>query len=270
VRNRVLEVRGASDSDEFPKELSFFHPHLQFFVKEISAIGGEAKVSLAPSGEVSGLFIYDNYEETGSIFTRSSEVFDYFYGLKPSFVSLFSEFNKNKEEKKKKKLTYDIVSMDDVANARTDYDFRHPVSITTDVDEVESFMLNVHPSMNPKWVKNAMKDDGYYKCFTVKVEGEIVGMSWLALVNRVGWMPDLYVRSQFRRMRIARDLFYARLLYLKLRRARSYYAEIAQDNKAALDHALQVGLKVSRNAFYYFKQDSAPLENPLNEVSSLD
>ena len=80
-------------------------------------------------------------------------------------------------------------------------------------------------------------------------------------------MSDLYVRPKFRRMRMARDLFYARLMYLKLKHAKSYYAEIAQSNQAALDHALEVGLKISGKAFYYFREDA--LENPLNEVSSL-
>jgi len=76
--------------NDLPKGLSLYDPLLRHEVKEALEAGGEAYVSRDPEGAVNGLFIYDSYEATGTIFTKSKEAFDHFYGLKPSSY-IFSE-----------------------------------------------------------------------------------------------------------------------------------------------------------------------------------
>ena len=68
-------------------------------MKEALEVGGEAYVSQNSEGGKNGLLIYDGYEETGTIFTKSREVFDYFYDLKPSSY-IFSELEVAKHPKK--------------------------------------------------------------------------------------------------------------------------------------------------------------------------
>src|SRR5712692_1232957 len=97
VGTNVSEIRSSSDIDfVFPKGLSFFDPYLKHSIKEILGVGGEAYVARTSEGAVSGIFIYDAYEENGTIYTRSKEVFDYFYQLKP-FTFLWAEMRTEHE-----------------------------------------------------------------------------------------------------------------------------------------------------------------------------
>jgi hypothetical protein len=70
---RVSQVRNASDVHSiFPNGFSFFQPYLEYWIKETLEIGGEAYVSETEAGNGSGLFLYDDYEKAGSIFTRTT------------------------------------------------------------------------------------------------------------------------------------------------------------------------------------------------------
>src|SRR5437870_11418217 len=81
---KAVEVRNASDIDfVFPIGFSFFEPYLQYFVRETLGAGSEAYVSRTSEGNISGIFVYDGSEKTGTIYTRSRRVFDYFYELGP-------------------------------------------------------------------------------------------------------------------------------------------------------------------------------------------
>src|SRR5579864_5013180 len=88
---RVSRITATDEQlGDWPKGLTFFEPILRHEVKEALEAGGEAYVSQNSEGVKNGLFIYDGYEATGTIFTKSREVFDYFYQLKPSSY-IFSE-----------------------------------------------------------------------------------------------------------------------------------------------------------------------------------
>ena len=77
---QVSEIKNIDEQlSDLPKGLSFFDPLLRHEVKEALEAGGEVFISQNSEGEKNGLFIYDNYEETGTIFTKSREVFDHFY-----------------------------------------------------------------------------------------------------------------------------------------------------------------------------------------------
>ena len=104
-----------------------------------------------------------------------------------------------------------------------------------------------------KWVRVAL-DNGDI-CSVVKIGGRIVGMGWASLVGDIGRVHTLYVKPQFRRMGIARDLLYARLTWLKSRHARSVFAEISHDNIASLAHVMKMGLTVSGQVFEYFNEE---------------
>src|SRR5437016_13026703 len=79
---KAVEVRSPSDIDfVFPNGFSFFEPYLQYFIRETIGAGGEAYVSRTSEGNISGLFVYDCSEKTGTIYTISKEAVDYFYEL---------------------------------------------------------------------------------------------------------------------------------------------------------------------------------------------
>src|SRR5208283_3465666 len=146
---KVSEIRNAFDmAFAFPSGVSFFEPFLQYFIREILEIGGEACVSRTNYGAVSGLFMYDDAEKVASIYTSSREVFDYFYGLKP-FLYLFAEIKTELENE-----AYDIYRID-LENLAFDHRFTHEISMAdiSQADDIERFMTLTHPGINRNWVK---------------------------------------------------------------------------------------------------------------------
>ena len=244
---QIMEIKSANELSELPVTLSFFPvPYLCYWAKEALDLGGEVRIAKSGDQQITGLFVNDDYEQNGTVFTRSREVFDYFFQLKP-VGSLWSELNANQPS-----FTYDILTMElNAANLK--HDFKRRVSIDTDIAEIERFMSQtVHELLNPKWVRVALVNGD--RCFVARIGNEIAGVAWLSLVDGIGRVPDLYVKPQFRRTGVAVDLFYARLIYLKSMRARSYFAEIAHDNEPGLKHALKVGMKVSGEIFEYYRE----------------
>jgi ribosomal protein S18 acetylase RimI-like enzyme len=243
----IIKIKKESEIPSLPGGLSYFPvPYLKYWIKEALDIGGEAFLSKTSNGETSGLFVYDDYEQAGTVFTKSSEVFDHFFKMKP-FGSCFSEINVENSNH-----AFDILSVVNLDGISLDREFKHLITIEQDVPEIERFMSLTHYGLNPKWVRIALGNGD--KCFAARMGKDIVGMAWLSLVDSIGRVSDLYVKQQFRRNGIASDLFYARLIYLKSRHARSYFAEIAHDNEAAMKHALKVGLKITGQVYEYFGQ----------------
>jgi len=246
---KVSEIWNTSDIDfVFPKGLSFFEHYLQYFIKEILEIGGEAYVSRTSEGGVSGVFIYDEFEKIGTIYTRSREVFDYFYELKP-FNFIFAEMRTEVENE-----IYDIFTID-LENVSIVHRFSHEISMAEDghIDEIEQFMASTHPGINRRWVKVALKNGD--RCFTVRLSNEIAGLGWLSIVNGIGRIHSLYVKPQFRRIGIGEDILYARLLWLKSKHARSAFSEISRYNFPSSRIAMKGQMSVSGQIFQYFKKN---------------
>ncbi len=208
-------------------------------------------MSKSSDGSVSGLFIYDDAEKAGTIFTRSRDVFDYFYKLKP-FNSLFAELKTEHESE-----TYDIYTID-LDNRVIDHSFNHEISVAEDADlsAIEDFMTLTHPGINPKWVEVALNEGD--KCFTVQLGNEIGGVGWFSIVNRVGRLHSLYVKPQYRRIGIGLDILYARLLWLRSIRAHSAFSEISRENLPSSRTAAKAGMIASGQVFQYFRKDSKP------------
>lgn len=247
---RVTRIQRTSELEfSFPTSLSFFSSYLAYYIDQVLRVGGEAYLCRDPDSVVSGLFIYDSSEKCGTIFTRSREVFDYFYHLKP-FNSLFAELKTEHENE-----TFDIYSMN-LDTRVMDHGFSHEISIAepADIKAIDRFMRLTHPGINPNWVKVALSDEE--KCFTVKLSDEIAGLGWASFANGIGRLHSLFVAPQFRRMGIGRDLFYARLLWLKSLHARSAFSEISQLNSASSRIALNGNMIVSGQVFEYFRKDS--------------
>lgn len=245
----VSQVARTSEPTRFPKGLSFFDPHLERYVNETLAIGGEAYISKTGEGEISGLFIYDDFEKSGTIFTRSREVFYYFYELKP-FEILFAEM---KTEHKSE--TLDIYSID-LEKSTSDYRFNHEISIVSqeERDELRQFVELTHPGTNRNWV-NVSLDNGD-QCFTVRLEDEIAGLGWVSDNNGVGRLHSLFVRPQFRGLGIGQDLVFARLLWLQSKGVRSAFSEISRENLASSRIAINAKMKVSGQVFQYARRGS--------------
>jgi GNAT superfamily N-acetyltransferase len=251
---KVSEIPNTSDIDfVLPNGLSFFEPYLQYFVKEILEIGGEAYVTRTSDDNVSGIFIYDNFEKGGTVYTRSREVFDYFYGLKP-FNFLFAELTTEFESE-----IYDIYTVDlenhDIVNR-----FSHEISMEDEeqIGEIERFMALAHPGMNRRWVKVSLKNGD--KCFVVRLGSEIAGLGWVSFVKNIGRIHSLFVNPQFRRLGIGEDILYARLLWLKSKHARSAFSEISRYNPSSSRIAMKAQMRVSGQVFQYFKKNLARKE----------
>jgi GNAT superfamily N-acetyltransferase len=242
---RASEIRNACDIDfVFPVGFSFFEPYIQYHIKEILEIGGEAYVSRTSDGVVSSIFIYDDSEKVGTIYTREREVFDYFYELKP-FNFLFSEMKTELESE-----IYDIYAVD-FENLSIVHRFSYEISVAQKehIDEIEQFMASTHPGINKKWVKVALRNRD--KCFTVRLKNEIAGLGWLSIVNGIGRLHSLYVKPQFRRIGIGEDILNARLLWLKLMHARSAFCEVSRHNLPSSRNVMKAQMRVSGQVFQY-------------------
>ena len=233
--------------DDLPRGLSFFDPILRHEAKEALEAGGEVLVSQNFKGEKNGLFIYDNYEATGTIFTKSREAFDRFYGLKPSSY-IFSEL----EVAEHPKEVWNIWQLD-VDNAPLNHRFKHHVSMEYDVGEIERFMAFAQPESNRQWVSVALKNGD--KCFVVKIGNKIVGISWMTIVGSVARSHGLYVEPQFRRKGIMTDNLQARLIYLRSKRVHTLINEIAESNVESSGHAEKAGERIMGKIFLYTSSD---------------
>ena len=248
---KAVEVRSPSDIDfVFPNGFSFFEPYLQYFIRETIGAGGEAYVSRTSEGNISGLFVYDGSEKTGTIYTRSKEAFDYFYELRPANF-LFAELKTEHESE-----VYDIYTID-LENLGIVHRFSHEISIAEegDVDEIGQFMASAHPGINKRWVNVALKEGE--RCFFVRLGKEIAGLGWLSIVNNIGRLHSLHVKPQFRRIGIGEDILFARLLWLRSKRARSAFSEISRDNSPSSRIAMKGRMTPSGTIFQYFKKDSS-------------
>jgi len=254
-KNLMINIVQLSDTKTIDKQLSglpdglsLFVPVLRHEAKETLEAGGEVFISQSSEGEKNGLFIYDNYEATGTIFTKSREAFDRFYGLKPSSY-IFSEL----EIAEHPKEAWNIWQLD-VDKAPSDHRFKHRVDIDDNAKEIERFMAFAQPETNRQWVSVALKNGD--KCFVVKISNRIVGIAWMTIVGGMARSHSLYVEPKFRRMGITRDIFQARLIYLKSRHVHTLINEIAESNVASSNHAKKIGEKIVGKIFLYTSPDS--------------
>jgi ribosomal protein S18 acetylase RimI-like enzyme len=245
----VSEVTQAALPEfHFKRELSFFEPYLQHWIREILQVGGEVHVSKTPEDVVSGVFLYDKFEKTGTICTRSRELFDYFYNLKP-INSVYAEI-----QAEHPKETYDIYTIDlehnDLAHA-----FNHEISIADEKisRELGEFMQLTNPGINPKWVDVALSNGD--KCVMIRLGDEIAAVGWVSLVNNLGRLYSVYVKPKFRKMGMGLDIVYARLLWLKSKHTRTAFSEISPNNIPSSRISTKAGMKASGQVYEYFKLD---------------
>lgn len=250
IETRVSRILNPSDiSLVFPKELSFFQPYLPYFVQETLGIGGDVYIAWDRDKTISGLFIYDDSEKEGAIFTGSREVYDRFYALRPS-DSIFAELKTEQDCE-----TYDIYTSD-LENVPLNHRFSHEISIAEkdQLDEVERFMLLANPRMNRKWMTVAFQDGD--NCFIARIGENIAGLGWLSLVNGLGRLHSLHVKPEFRNIGIGKDLLFARLLWLKSRKARSAFSEISRYNVPSARIAIRGQMRASGQIFQYFRKST--------------
>ncbi len=173
---------------------------------------------------------------------------DYFYKSKP-FDSIFAEMRTDNVNE-----TYDIYTID-LENHPIVHSFRYEISIMDEeqTEEIERFMVSTQPRVNRKWVSVASRNGE--KCFMVRLGNEIAGVAWLSIVNHIGRVHSLHVKSRYRRMGIRLDLLYARLLWLKSKHARSAFSEISRNNSSSSRIAMKAQMKISGQIFLYFKKD---------------
>jgi hypothetical protein len=166
--------------------------------------------------------------------------------LRP-FDFLFAEMKTEHESE-----IYDIYRRD-IQNVAVDHSFRHEISVAEveDAGEIERFMVSTHPGINARWVRVAL--NGGDKCFIVRLAKEIAGLGWLSIVNGIGRLHSLHVQPQFRRIGLGEDILYARLLWLKSKRAHSAFSEISRHNIPSSRIALKGEMRPCGEIFQYFK-----------------
>jgi ribosomal protein S18 acetylase RimI-like enzyme len=248
---KVSEISNLSDIDfSGANNLSFFDPYLEYWAREILGIGGEIYVSRTSTGDaISGVFMYESFEKTGTICTRSREVFDSFYRTKP-FDYIFAELPTEHQNE-----IYDIYAID-LENHPIFHGFSYEISMMDEeqIDEIERFMVSAHHRLNPKWVRVASTNGE--KCFIVRLGDEIGGLGWVTLVNRIGRLHSLHVKPRYRKLGIGLDILYARLLWLKSKQARSAFSEISRSNTPSSKIAVRGGMKVSGQVYRYFRNQT--------------
>jgi RimJ/RimL family protein N-acetyltransferase len=250
-----VETIKAPELHELPKGLSIFDPLISHEVKEALEAEGEVYVSQeSTSGENNGLFIYDNFEATGTIFTKNRTAFDYFFKLKPSSY-IFSELEISEYPKE----LWNIWQLD-VDNVSSIHRFKHQVSMEHDAEEIERFMQATQPETNMKWIRVALRNGD--KCFVVRMSNRIVAMAWMSIVDGIARSHGLYVEPKFRRMGLMTDNLQARIIYLKSRHVHTLINEIAESNVASGAHAAKAGEKIVGKMFLY---DSSPVEQKTKE-----
>ncbi len=114
-------------------------------------------------------------------------------------------------------------------------------------------MVSTHPGLNEHWVDVALKQGE--RCFIVRLDKEIAGWGWLSIVNGNGRLHSLYVKPQFRRIRIGEDILYARLLWLKSKGAHSAFSEISRHNSPSSRIALKGQMTACGQIFQYFNKN---------------
>jgi hypothetical protein len=242
-----LKRMPATDLD-IQANISFFDPHLRYFIDQTLEIGGDVYLVGLPEGPAQGVFIYDGAEKIGTIYTRSQSVFDSLYSLKQSKY-LFAEMNAERDREIFDIYCTDLKSLDSA------HRFGHEVAIAKeeDTDEVERYMSLTHPGINKGWVRVALRSRD--RCFVIRLKNEIAGLGWVSFVNDVGRLHSLHVLPQFRRIGLGEDILFARLLWLKSRGARSAYAEISRLNPSSSRIAMKGGMRVTGQVFLYFERE---------------
>jgi Acetyltransferase (GNAT) family len=226
-----------------PRGISLFEPLFSHEVKEALESGGEAFISEDSGGHKDGLFIYDSYEATGTIFTKSREAFDHLFRMKPASY-IFSELDVPELPKE----FWNIWQLE-VDKVPSGHRFRHHVSMDYDVKEIREFMTRTQPETNPAWIDVALKNGD--KCFVVKISGRIVGMAWMTMAGGIARSHGLFVEPQFRRLGIMRDNLHARLIYLRSRHVHTLINEIAETNVESSGHAARAGEKIAGKIYLY-------------------
>jgi ribosomal protein S18 acetylase RimI-like enzyme len=231
----------------FPSRFSFFEPYIKHHIREILELEGEAHTATNSKGEVLGIFMYDDFEKSGTIYTIEREAFDYFYRLK-SFNFLFSELKTELRNE-----VYDIYTLN-LVDLAISHKFSYEISAVEkgNLAEIERFILQTHPGLNKRWVRVALENGE--RCFLVKLSNELVGAGWVSLVNGVGRLHSLYVEPQYRRMEIGKDLLYARLLWLKANHAQSVFTEIARNNIASANNVMKAQMKPTAEIYHYYQE----------------
>jgi len=248
------EIKKPTEIPAFPSGLSFFDPYLEYHAKEVLAVGGEVQIAKS-SEKIVGLFLYDCYEKTGSIYTRSQEVFDYFRKLKPSSF-VFAEVDKDEGDRE----VFDIYTLN--LESKLDHVFKYEVS-SPKLEEIEPFVLRTHPNLNPLWVRVALNNGD--KCFVVRFDGKCVGCAWVSSANGVGRLHTLYVNRQYRRIGIGEDLLFARLLWLKLKGNRLAFSEISGTNVASSKVAVKARMLPCGHVYMYHNWVAKPAQTEAAE-----
>jgi len=244
INNRLSQVLTIDEQlAGLPKGISFFDPIIRHEVSVALEAGGEAFVSHESSGTANGLLIYDGYEATGTIFTRSREAFDQLFELEPDSY-IFAELDAPEYQKE----VWNIWQLD-VDKATLNHRFKHEVGMCSNISEIERFIAATQPETNRKWIGVALKHGD--KCFVTRVADRIVGMAWMTIVGGLARSHGLYVEPQFRRMGVMRDNLQARLIYLKSRHVHTLINEIVESNVASSSHAANAGEKIVGKIFLY-------------------
>ena len=226
--------------------ISYFDPFLKHFMRAALQSGGEVIASEDGSGAITGIAIYDGEERAGSIFTRSTEVFEKLRRTHGSAV-WFSEIAMG--VKKETYLIYVMNPSEGIPMQR----FRHEVTLAAseDIRGITQTLKEVYGRTSEKWVRAAFLEQE--KCFLVKDGETVTGVAWLSIANHSGRLHTLSVLPRYRRQGIGRDLLLARLMWLRAAGAELAISEIAESNTASRRIAEAAGMQAADEIYQYYE-----------------
>ncbi len=217
-------------------------PFLPHFLRETLRCGGDARVHAA-SGRLVGLSLTDPAEGYGTLFTRTPALIEEaLRGPKESL--LYAELPVAAPRE-----AYTVYAMD-LANEPV-HRFRHRVEIGgSDGDrEVRELLLEVYGRVNDRWLSAPAR--GPEHRFTVRVQTDLAGVAWVALVGRHARLHSVTVRPGFRGLGVGADLLFGRLLWARRSGASRAISEIADQNLPSRRIAENAGMRKVGPGYLY-------------------
>jgi GNAT superfamily N-acetyltransferase len=201
TRDAEVDRTGLGDLSDF------FNPFLPHFMKEALRCGGEVQISMG-DGTVDGILLYHDAEKTASIFTRDPTIARTLFELRTQ-VSVFSDFALSPVSE-----TYGVYEID-VAREPGCHRYAHPVRAagTADLPAILALMKEVYGRVDERWIETVSPTQE--TCFVVDGADALAGAAWATTVGGWGRLHSLSVRSRYRRMGVATDLWHVRMEWMR-------------------------------------------------------
>jgi GNAT superfamily N-acetyltransferase len=225
-------------------KLSNFDPFIKHFVRETIEAGGTVQIALDRNQVASCIFIFDDIERTGTVFTKSLPLFRKCIE-NVSNCHIYCELQDEIENE-----IFSILELD-LANSTLNHSFSNEISLlgTDDIERITTAMSHIFPGMNQRWVETAIRNGD--RCFASLYGDEITGLGWGSITGSLGHLISLGVLPRYRKLGIGTDLLYARLIWMRELSVSRAYSEISYNNTESRKIAQKAGFLETGKIYLY-------------------